>query len=211
MTEGLQRTAYLNTMRGMLDRLPKIFIDIETTHLDPSIGEIIEIHIIKEFTGMTVEYSRKIKPLHIETAHPKALEVNGYKPEDWSKAERLENVAGYICDLLSYGVIIGHNVEFDYRWIKHHLEAVGCDTMKMTYIRFDTISLCREHLPLRSSKMDHVRDFFGWSTENAHTAEKDCRDCRTLFYKLYRANILQRMFWTFKHWMKKGPPKKERS
>ena len=208
MTAQLHKDEYLNIMINMLDRLPKIFIDIETTHLDPTVGEIIEIHIIKEFTGMTVEFSRKIKPLHIETAHPKALEVNGYNEHDWRHAERLENVADYICDLLSYGVIIGHNVEFDYRWIKHHLEAVGSNSMKMTYIRFDTISLCREHLPLLSSKMDLVREFFGWSMDKAHTAQKDCRDCRRLFYKLYRAGFWRRLYWRILYWIKKDLPKK---
>ena len=62
-------------MGNILDYKTISFFDVETTHLDPSIGEIIQIAILTEDSnGNLKEWSTKIKPqLKLGTYSPKAL------------------------------------------------------------------------------------------------------------------------------------------
>ena len=77
------------------------YIDTETTGLNPAKHEIIEIAIITENEDGTFErWHTKIKPDHIENAHPKALEVNGYTPEAWEGAPNFEDVVPEITSRL---------------------------------------------------------------------------------------------------------------
>ena len=61
---------------------PVHFVDVETSHLDPDIGEILSIAIITEDEdlGLTTQYATLIKPVQLHRADPKSLEINGYSP-----------------------------------------------------------------------------------------------------------------------------------
>lgn len=178
---------------------PLIFLDTETTHLSPLIGEIIEIAIITVFPNNTqLSFCVKIKPKHIETADKTALLINGYNIKSWEDSKPFEDHAEYIAHLLHYGIIIGHNVQFDYSFIKEELKKAGV-RKKISYHTFDTKMLAMEHLPIQSTSMKSIRNFFGWSYFQEHTALKDCEDCKRLYYKLIRANFIQRLFWKWKY------------
>lgn len=188
---------------NMGNMLPLIFVDTETTHLDSSIGEIIEIAIIIDHPGRgSLVWSKKIKPMRIEDADPKALEINGYNEEDWETALPFSHYANYICWLLRAGVIIGHRVDFDLGFIRAGLERAGVEE-KITHRKIDTIQLAMEHLPLSKYSMYSIRKFFGWSHKKSHTALKDCKDCRKLYYTVVRSNIFQRWRWKTQLYYKK--------
>mgnify|MGYP003656111323 CR=1 FL=1 len=177
---------------------PYLFVDTETTHLKSSIGEIIEICIIQEFpTGKTVRFHSKFKPQHIITADPQSLKINGYCPKEWKNAPPFSKHAEQIHELLEFGIIVGHNVNFDIDYINTQLKACGLKK-RISYLKIDTQTLCWEHLPLPSASMKFIRMFFGWSSKRAHTATKDTEDCRRLFHKLKRSSIFHRLWWKFK-------------
>jgi len=170
-----------------------VFIDIETTGLIAGYHEIIEIAII----GDNFEYHKKVKPKRLEIADSKALSINGYTSKEWRYAEEPSLVAYEIANILSGATIVGHNPNFDMEFINellHHYDETS--SFDRRYI--DTITLAYEHLSplgLTSYSLDSCRRFFGWSTFGAHTAIKDAKDCRKLFYTLIRANRLQRWSW----------------
>ena len=88
------------------------FVDLETTHLDPTQGEIIEICILTSHDwGKTIDdiYCTKIKPVQIETADPVALTVNGYNESDWVDAPVWSDISDHVSALLSDGIICAHN------------------------------------------------------------------------------------------------------
>tara|TARA_R100000664_G_C2760064_1_gene150706 strand:+ start:5630 stop:6193 length:564 start_codon:yes stop_codon:yes gene_type:complete len=177
---------------------PLLFVDVETTHLNHTIGEIIEICIIKEFpNGKTIRFESKFRPQHLITADPKSLEINGYNPDDWKDAPTFKECSEHIFHLLEFGIIVGHNVNFDIDYINTQLIASGLKK-RVSYLKIDTQSLCWEHLPLPSASMKMMRLFFGWSMDNSHTAAKDTDDCRKLYHILNRASIFQRWWWKFK-------------
>ena len=177
---------------------PYLFVDVETTHLDHTIGEIIEICIIQEFPkGITIKYHSKFRPQHLITADPKSLKINGYCPEKWRNSPTFKECAEQIYELLQFGIVVGHNVSFDVNYINSQLNACGLKK-RISYLKIDTQSLCWEHLPLPSVSMKMIRLFFGWSSKRAHTSIKDTQDCRKLFHILKRATIFHRLWWKFK-------------
>ena len=163
---------------------PIHFVDIETTHFDWRVGEIIEICIWTSTDGgqtISDRYHTYIKPQHLDRANPRALEVNGYTDERWSMAPLWEDVCGEIFRILEYGIFCAHNVNFDWYWIDHHIKSTS--GQKITWRKLDTQSLVWEHIPTASASMSKLRTLLGWSHHNAHTAQKDVEDLVKL-YKL---------------------------
>lgn len=179
------------------------FVDTETTGLDvsPTGAEVIEFTVILEKNGKLIDkVTHRVKPSRIELAHPKALEINGYSEDDWKYAIDKETagfiIEGLLCDNKNL-VVVGHNVAFDKNGLNALLEECGSEK-RVTHRVFDTQALVYEHLidlGLKSTSLDSVRSFLGWSKDNAHTAEKDTEDCRKLFHKLYQAGLLKRLWW----------------
>lgn len=175
-----------------------VFVDIETTGLDESRHEIIEIAVIRG----SQTYHRKVQPLHIETASPRALEINGFNYKEWTHAAHPSTVALEIAHYLNEATIVAHNPHFDMKFIDELLHA---HNVNLWYDKrlIDTTVLAHEHLlpaGIKSLSMDSIREFFSWSSEGAHTALKDCQDVRRLYYKLCRASSLDRFRW--KHFRK---------
>ena len=175
--------------RPPLNERPLAFLDTETTGLDPREQEVIEVAIIKEWPdGRVEEWSTKVRPQRIENAHPRALEVNGYKERqaDWDDAPTFDEVAPIIVAKLDGCIIVGHNPKFDLDFLGEGLKRAG-SLGKLPYHAVDTVTLVYEHLVPKgcpSLSLDQVRRFLGWSHEGAHTALVDTRDCRRLYHQL---------------------------
>jgi len=170
------------------------FIDTETTGLDASVHEIIEIAIITENgDGDIKRWCTKIKPQRIEDADPKALEVNGYNEEDWRDAPTFEEVYEHcLWDKWdNEDIMVGHNIAFDAEFLREECRRIGEWQTDQYFPRtkIDTITLAHEHLMpmgLLSLSMGSIRSFLDWSYEGAHTALKDAEDCRKLYWCLLR-------------------------
>ena len=173
---------------------PLAFLDTETTGLDPVEHEIIEIGIIRrDIDGNCFRFHSLIKPEHIETAHPKALAVNGYakNPSLWDSAPSLKEKAPEIAQILEGCILVGHNVSFDEGMLKGNFKNIGID-LRIPHRKIDTITLVFEHLfplGLRDASLDGVRKFLNWSKEDAHTAMKDSEDVMHLYDLLNGAGL----------------------
>ncbi len=183
-------------MKTLLEK-PRRFVDTETTGLDPDVHEIIEIAIIDEH-GNEILHT-KVKPQHIETAHPVALRVNGYNEEDWKNAPTWEEIAPAVSEALQGALIFGQNIRFDYEFITRHMKKVDSKLLKgLGYHTIDTITLAWEHLGpcgVKSVSLDRICTFLGISNEGAHTALVDARRCLEVYHLLLRASPLQRLWW----------------
>ena len=190
----------------MMTKRPNIvhFLDIETTHLDPTKGEIIEICIITTKNGkFDDEFYTKIRPENIERADPKSLLINGYDAEQWAGAPVWDDICAQIHKKLKWGLIVAHNVQFDVGYLNHHFKGRIPHRYKCSYLQLDTQMLCTEHLPIKKRSMAAVRTFFGWDGTHAHTARVDAYDCMRLFFKLHRATSVQRWWWRVRHRVQK--------
>jgi len=179
-----------------------LFIDVETTHLNPAIGEIIEIAIIRDDGVSSRRYVTKIRPENLHVADRRSLEINGYNEKEWFDAPRASEIAQDIGYFIQGGLFVGHNVHFDYEWIEEFLHQHKVP-MRASYRKIDTMTLAHEHLPFLSShSLKTIREFFDISTLGSHRAEKDVEDMRWIYYRLRRASVFSRLYWRIKHWYK---------
>jgi DNA polymerase III epsilon subunit-like protein len=186
-------------------RKPLVFVDIETTGLDPEIHEIIEIAILP-LKGPV--WQTKIKPEHLDVASPKALEINGYQdhPEDWEDAPRFLNIAPEIAAHLKDTMIAGQNTQFDMGFIRSLFKRHDLPLKGVPYSWVDTVSLAYEHLvPLGTPdlKLGTTCDFLGISNDGQHTAAADVYRTREAYLKMIRAGWFKRLWWRLR-WKLKG-------
>jgi DNA polymerase III epsilon subunit-like protein len=170
-------------------------VDIETLGLDPKIYDLIEIAIIR---SDGVVYSTKIKPLHPEIAHPKALACNGFRKEDWEDAPLLSEEIETIFGLLKDCIIIGQNVSFDVNFLRsiasqHNIK------IEFGYHTIDTVTLAWEWLVplgLTSLSLKNICLFLGVPPEpEKHSALNGAETCRKVYDKLLRATWWNRLLW----------------
>lgn len=189
-----------------LPERPLAFVDVETTGLDPSVHEIIEVAVVFDRSAIdpTASWAQyltpedpdmavwrtRVRPARIQDAEPMALQINGYRPEDWEGAPTAADVAPVIEALLTragaYPVIAGHNVPFDRAFLDALLQSVG-SPHRVAYHLVDTATLCYAHLVptgLTALSLDSVRKHMGIPTEGAHAALKDAIDARTVYRRL---------------------------
>ena len=122
---------------------------------------------------------------------------------EWQDAPRARDVAGRVADLISGGLLVGHNVSFDFEYLEEFLHVHG-QKFRASYRKIDTMVLAHEHLPfLRSYSLCRLRDFFGLSQEGAHRAEKDLDDMRSIYRRLCRASLFSRLYWRFLHYIRR--------
>ena len=160
-----------------------IFLDTETTGLFYKNHEIIEFCAIVRNENGTTTHTFKIKPDQIDTANPYALQINGYTPEKWKDAISQKQAAKLISDIVKDGIVVGHNVAFDLKFIYQLMEDQDQDH-EIPTASICTQEICRtlqDDLKWSSVSMDNIRRSLGWSMEGAHTAEKDVRDLIKLY------------------------------
>lgn len=182
-------------MGNILDYRTITFFDVETTHLDPTVGEIIQIAILTEDSqGNLKEWSTKIKPqLRAGTYSPKALEINGYNEVDWDDAPNFSDISHLIVDKLRWGPVVAHNASFDMAFVESCLERFtdwrkgGRTDMKERIFRLgypviDTVALSYLMIPTERQNLNTLREHLDITKEGAHEALKDTYDCRSVFW-----------------------------
>ena len=174
-----------------------LVLDTETTGLDITKNEIIQIGFLlvehNEDKNTILEKKQiNIAPMHIETAHPVALKINGYNEKDWQGSktiifhlkeirEKIENA-----DLL-----LGQNLIFDLRFIKQAF--VNCDVAPPKFPKyFDTKSIASglvKEGKMKSTSLDNMCKHFNILFNGAaHTALVDCERTFLVWSKLMQEN-----------------------
>lgn len=173
------------------------FIDAECTGLDVEWHELIEIgcvlarQIPREGKGPDLEvieeFDFKIKPVHIETADPIALQINGYNEADWASAMDLKQALIILAEKTTDAIMVGHNVAFDHAFIEKAYEE---NAMKNTmhYHKLDTISLAYaklyDKMEIEKFSLRSLCEYFGIENKRAHTALSDARATFELYKHL---------------------------
>ena len=162
------------------------FFDTETTGLDPDKHDILEFSVSYR-DGETI--SHRVKPLNIENADPRALEVNGYKEEDWVDAMEPSEAARLIPSLLNFCVVVGHNIQYDLGMVRGLFRKVGMaepnffgfpavDTMALAYFLFTPHGLQR--LSLKDTC-----EFLGIDPEaDVHRAAAGAQKCGEVYERM---------------------------
>lgn len=158
---------------------PLVFIDCETTGLDATRHEIIEIGVIRVDGKTLAEIDHtdvRVRPLRIEDADPEALRINGYSEAAWRDAASLPEALDWIAPLLTDGVLAGHNVPFDRAFLDAAWRRTGVAPPVMDYHMLDTATLAWPLLAagvVTSLSLNAVCAHLGISCKEPHRALAD--------------------------------------
>ncbi|PTM06053.1 MAG: hypothetical protein DA405_01590 [Bacteroidetes bacterium] len=110
---------------------------------------------------------------------PYVSKMTGITDKMLLRAPRFHEVAKRLVEITEDAVIVGHNVEFDYRMLRQEFSRLGYTFERKT---LDTIKLAQELIPnLKSYGLDKMCDELGLSRTNKHRAESDARATLELF------------------------------
>lgn len=106
--------------------LPPVYIDTETTGLDPRGDEIIEIAIIDHSEAVLLDTF--VKPVHV-SQWPEAQAINGISPEMVQNAPLLKDIAQQIKDAVKDRDAYMWNAIFDTQFLAgllDHVSSINC-------------------------------------------------------------------------------------
>lgn len=188
------------------DKIPPLryqvvaFLDVETTGLDPKLHEIVEISAVA--VDGSVLLDTKVKPVNIETASARALEVNGYNEADWANAPTFDEIKDDVMKALKHKVVVAHNPNFDRSFVIEALDRCGVEKAYRKVRRHvvDTTTLAWEHLVpcgLDRLNLEAICEFLGvpLDRETRHGSLPDAQACRGAYLMMLRATEEQRFAW----------------
>lgn len=154
-----------------------IVVDTETTGLDASIDELLQVSIV-DGDGNTL-YNGYFKPEHTES-WPKAEEVNHISPEMVASAPNIKSEMAAIGNILSRAkTIVGYNTGYDLRF----LQAAGwqrAEGQKIVDVMQDFAPIygewSEERGDYRWQKLSTCATWYGyeWTERGAHNSLEDC-------------------------------------
>lgn len=156
-------------------------VDIETTGGYAAGAGITEI-AIRIFDGEKVidSYETLVKPSHNIPLYITAL--TGIDHEMVSGSPPFADVAKDVFEMLHGRIFVAHNVNFDYSFLKHHLDDTG---YRFAAQKLCTVRLARKIKPgLRSYSLGNLCDTLGIPITNRHRAGGDVDATVSLFAKL---------------------------
>jgi DNA polymerase-3 subunit epsilon len=110
---------------------------------------------------------------------PYVAKMTGITDKMLIRAPRFHEIAKRLIEITEDTVIIGHNVEFDYRMLRQEFERLGYQFERST---LDTIALAEEFIPgLKSYGLDSLCQELGLNRPAKHRAEHDARATLELF------------------------------
>jgi DNA polymerase III epsilon subunit-like protein len=172
-------------------------IDTETTGLDPSKHEMIQLGIIEtelQDSGelrILREHEYKFFPKQLGQASEEALKINGYSEQRWANASKdITNILPLLENLwFTSDLLLGQNLIFDLRFITkayHQLGLMRPDYPKYIDTKYMGSVLVNEGF-LKSSSLEKMCDFFNIKFQgNAHDALVDCRRTIDIWQQLQK-------------------------
>jgi DNA polymerase-3 subunit epsilon len=169
---------------------PTAFVDVETTGLDPSRHEIVEIGLVLvdgPSRSVLVEHHQRVRPQRIGRADPEALAINGYNEADWKTAVPLRDAMASLFPLLEGSILAGHHVSFDERFLRSGFSRAGLPLPAIARHRLDTASLAWPLLQsgaIRSVSLSDVCAYLGIPRPRPHRALDDARASKEVAFRL---------------------------
>lgn len=158
-----------------------IVLDIETTGINPQYNKITEIGAIKVENNKVIDkFNQLVNP---EITIPKnIIDITGITNEMVANKPSIEKVLPEFIKFCDNNVIVGHNIRFDYSFIK-----MNAIRMNLTYERkgIDTLKIARILLgDLPSKKLGCLCSHYNIDYLNGHRAFNDAYATFELFNRL---------------------------
>ena len=159
-----------------------IIFDIETTGLDSSYDEVIEIGAIKVKNNKIVsKFNSLVKPKNEIDEY--ITELTGITNEMVKDAPTIEEILPDFMNYIGNDILIGHNVNFDINFIYDNLYRNKFDVLTNDFI--DTMRISRKLLPeLPHHRLIDLAKYFKIDSINNHRSLKDCEITMNVYENL---------------------------
>ena len=161
-------------------------LDIETTGGSPKSEKITEIAIyLHDGEKITSEFATLINP---EKFIPNFItNLTGINNEMVADAPKFYEVAKKIVELTEGKIVVGHNVNFDYNFIKSEFKQLGYDFERQTVC---TVKMSRKLLPgYKSYSLGILCENLNISIKDRHRAAGDALATVKLFELLLQTSV----------------------
>lgn len=147
-----------------------VCLDIETTGCQSKWSKIIEIGAVKVKNGEIVDtFSELINPGVVVSEF--ITELTGISNDMVSDKPGIDQVMPRFIEFVGDNIIMGHNLMFDFSFLKQNAENLG---MSFEKEGIDTLKISRAVLKeLHSRKLDYLCEYFEIKDENHHRAYND--------------------------------------
>ncbi len=179
-----------------------IAVDVETTGLDPSSAELIEIgavHFSRNTEGRYVAgdtFHTFISPEGVIPEHIKAL--TGITEESVKGAPTAVDAVRQLAAFIGERPICGHNVLFDLGFLRMtgfsvDIEKHEAYRVKFNQVAIDTMNLARYLYPeIPDGKLATVAQHFGIENKNAHRGQSDALTCGEILSRVISEHQIER-------------------
>ncbi len=160
-----------------------IAVDLEMTGLNAKRDKILEIGAVKVTDGkVTGTFSHLVNPK--VPVSETVTELTGISNDMAAEGRPLDDVVGEFLDFAGEHIWVGHNVIFDYSFIKQWAVNHGIPLEKEAV---DTLKIARKCLPGAEKKtLDYLCEYYGISREKEHRALDDAAATGKLYEILRR-------------------------
>ncbi|GAB6071654.1 3'-5' exonuclease [Venenivibrio stagnispumantis] len=171
-----------------IDEVSFAVIDIETTGLKPTTGEIIEVAAIKVEGGViTSKFSSLVKP-DIQIIPPHITQLTGITTAMVIDKPKIEEIFDKYMDFIGDSIIVAHNASFDLSFLNLvNNRLYGKNIQNPTIC---TLKLARRIFPeLQSKSLSNLAYHFNLSFQQRHRALSDAYATYEIFKRII--DILQ--------------------
>lgn len=158
-----------------------VAFDLETTGLRPTEDRILEIGAVRVEEGEVTETYETFIDDQIEIP-PGITDLTGITREMVAGSPPMEEAVGRFLEFAGDSVLLGHNVLFDYSFMKASVLRMGG-----TYERrgLDTLAIARLCLPeLHGKALNNLACYYGIPQEHHHRALDDALTAARLYERL---------------------------
>ena len=160
-----------------------VVIDLETTGLNSSSDEIIELAAIRIINHKIADQLEIL--VKTEKGVPKVItELTGITEEILEeKGTVLSSAMERFCEFIGQSTIVGHNIAFDRSFLKEACRKTN--RMNLKNSAKDTLDLARRRIDdIDDYKLHALADYFQIKVEEEHRALSDCITTFQVFEKL---------------------------
>lgn len=206
----------MNNSQGRINKgnniieFPKkyIVIDLETTGLDPSFDEIIEIGAMKVVDDKVVDsFNTLVKPKY--ELDDFIIDLTGITNEMLADAPSITEVLPKFINYIGDSILVGHNVNFDINFLYDWANKLKLKPISNDFI--DTMRIGRRLLSeLKHHRLSDLADYFSINTDGSHRALTDVNitmqvylNLKNLFFEKYSSvEDFNAVLRSFKHGIK---------
>ena len=161
-----------------------VVLDIETTGTSLEKDEIIEIGALKVESGAVTEEFSMLTRINGEIPVEIQKLTGITEKELQSMGRPLEEVLEKLFEFAGNRIIVGHNVTFDYNFIRAACRKMKLE-MRLGTASRDTLALSRRKIKgVGSYQLEALMKHLGYEVSNAHRALADCYLTWQLYQKL---------------------------